>query len=226
MNTTAASERSRVRRIPARASYDREVVDRILDEGLVAHVGVVTDEQPFVIPMVYARQGDQLLLHGAPASRLLKQGSAGTPMCATVTLLDGLVLARSAFHHSLNYRSVVVLGRAHLVVDEATKLAALTAFLEHIAPGRSRESRPPNAKELAGTTVIALPIEEVSAKSRSGDPVEDEEDLALPHWAGQLPLTMVAGTAIPDQRHAPLGAPPVWMAGYDRGRSRGKNPRT
>jgi uncharacterized protein len=210
------SPRSRVRRVPSRASYDQAVVHAILDEGFVAHVGFVgNDGHPFVIPMVYARIGEALYLHGAPASRLLKLGSAPARLCATVTLLDGLVLARSAFHHSMNYRSVVVLGEARTVSDSAEKAAALAALLEHVAAGRSATARPPNAKELAATAVVALPLAEVSAKLRSGGPIDDEEDLALPYWAGHVPLQLVAGAPVADAAHAPLGALPASLARYD-----------
>ena len=215
-NLIPATPRSRVRRVPSRASYDRDFIYRILDEGLVAHVGLVSDDQPYVIPMVYARAGDQLLLHGAAASRLLKQGAAATPMCATVTILDGLVLARSAFHHSMNYRSVVVLGQARAIEEPAAKLAALAAFLEHVAPGRSQQTRPPNPKELNATTVLALPLEEISAKSRSGGPLDDDDDLALPFWAGHLPLRLTPGTPLADQRHTPQADLPASLRGYDR----------
>jgi nitroimidazol reductase NimA-like FMN-containing flavoprotein (pyridoxamine 5'-phosphate oxidase superfamily) len=196
-----------VRRVPSRASYDRAFIHQILDEGLVAHVGFATPEdgQPYVIPMVYARLGDDLLLHGAAASRLLKAGAAGVPMCATVTLVDGLVLARSAFHHSMNYRSVVVLGQARAVTEIAAKQVALAAFVDHVSPGRSQRARPPNPKELAATTVLALAIDEVSAKSRSGGPIDDDEDLAWPIWAGHLPLQLRADPPVPDQRHPPQG---------------------
>jgi nitroimidazol reductase NimA-like FMN-containing flavoprotein (pyridoxamine 5'-phosphate oxidase superfamily) len=200
--------RSQVRRVPRRASYDRAFIHQILDEGLIAHVGFAVpaeggDHQPYVIPMVYARQGDDLLLHGAAASRLLKAGAAGVPLCATVTLIDGLVLARSAFHHSMNYRSVVVLGQARAIVETAAKQIALAAFVDHVAPGRSQRARPPNPKVVAAPTVLALAIDEVSAKSRSGGPLDDEEDLAWPIWAGHLPLQLRPGVPMPDQSHPP-----------------------
>lgn len=189
--------RTTLHRKPARGSYDRDVVHRILDDGLVAHVGFAVDGQPYVIPMVYGRLGDQLVLHGAAASRMLKHGSQGVPLCATVTIVDGLVLARSWMHHSMNYRSVVVLGTAHEIVEHDAKLAALRAVLEHALPGRGQESRWPTDKELAATRVIALPIEEASAKQRSGGPLpEDEEDGGPPCWAGELPIRIGYGVPI------------------------------
>lgn len=189
--------RTTLHRKPARGSYDRAVVHRILDEGLVAHVGFTIDDQPYVIPMVYGRLGDQLVLHGAAASRMLKHGSGGVPLCATVTIVDGLVLARSWMHHSMNYRSVVVLGTAHEIIDRDEKLAALRVVLEHALPGRAEETRWPTDKELAATRVIALPIEEASAKQRSGGPLpEDEEEHGRPCWAGELPIRLGYGVPI------------------------------
>lgn len=189
--------RTTIHRKPARGSYDRDVVHRILDQGLVAHVGFVVDHQPYVIPMVYGRHGDQLVLHGAVASRMLKHGGQGVPLSATVTIVDGLVLARSWMHHSMNYRSVVVLGTAHEIVERDAKLAALRVVIEHALPGRADEARGPNEKELAATRVIALPIEEASAKQRSGGPLEDdEEDLGRPCWAGELPIRLAYGMPI------------------------------
>lgn len=189
--------RTKIHRKPARGSYDRAVVHGILDAGLVAHVGFAVDGQPYVIPMVYGRLGDELVLHGAAASRMLKQGSHGLPLCATVTIVDGLVLARSWMHHSMNYRSVVVLGTAYEIVEREAKLAALQAVLEHALPGRGEETRWPNAKELAATRVIALPIEEASAKQRSGGPLpEEEDDPGLRCWAGELPIRTGYGLPI------------------------------
>ncbi|HEX6421691.1 MAG TPA: pyridoxamine 5'-phosphate oxidase family protein [Acidimicrobiales bacterium] len=201
------SARTAVRRLPERASYDRSEVDAILDEGLVAHVGIATDEGPVVIPMLYARDGDRLLLHGSPASRLLRSGKRGTDMCVTVTLVDGLVLARSAFHHSMNYRSVVVLGRAVPVDDPVERRTALDRLVEHIVPGRTADAREPNDRELRGTLVLALPLDECSAKVRTGGPVDEDEDMDLPVWAGVVPLATVPGTPVPagDLR----GDPPV-----------------
>jgi nitroimidazol reductase NimA-like FMN-containing flavoprotein (pyridoxamine 5'-phosphate oxidase superfamily) len=189
--------RTTIHRKPARGSYDRAVVHGILDAGLVAHVGFVVDAQPYVIPMVYGRLGDELVLHGAAASRMLKHGSQGVPLCATVTIVDGLVLARSWMHHSMNYRSVVVLGTAHEIVERDAKLTALRAVLEHALPGRGQETRWPNDKELAATRVIALPIEEASAKQRSGGPLpEEEDDRDLRCWAGELPIRLGYGLPI------------------------------
>lgn len=198
----APTPRTRVRRIPDRGSYDPQVVRRILDEGLVAHVGFVHEGAPFVIPMGYARDGDRLLLHGSAASRLLRRLAAGAEACATVTLLDALVLARSAFHHSMNYRSVVVLGRAEAVEEEAEKRRCLEVLLERLVPGRRDHARPTDRRELAATLVVALSLDEASAKARSGPPADDEEDLGLPHWAGLIPVSTVYGPpeAAPDLR--------------------------
>ncbi|HUS29082.1 MAG TPA: pyridoxamine 5'-phosphate oxidase family protein [Kofleriaceae bacterium] len=208
METKPNSPRATIRRKPQRGSYDRAVVHRILDEGLVAHVGFAVDGMPYVIPMVYGRLGDELILHGAVASRMLKQGSTSVPMCATVTLIDGLVLARSWFHHSMNYRSVVVFGTSREITDRDEKLAALTVVVDHATPGRSRESRWPDDKELAATRVIALPIEEASAKQRIGGPLPDEgDDAALPHWAGEIPLALRATTPVADPSCAGVELP-------------------
>jgi nitroimidazol reductase NimA-like FMN-containing flavoprotein (pyridoxamine 5'-phosphate oxidase superfamily) len=212
--TITPTDRSRIRRVPARASYDRAVVEQILDQGVVAHVGLAVEGQPYVMPMVYARRDRELYLHGAAASRLLKAGAQGVPLCATVTLVDGLVFARSAFHHSMNFRSVVVLGRARAVLAPDEKCAALAAFLEHVARGRAAACRPPSAKELAATTVLALPLDEVSAKVRAGGPRDDDEDLALPFWAGHVPLQLVAGAPVPDASSPPLApVPPAFVSG-------------
>jgi nitroimidazol reductase NimA-like FMN-containing flavoprotein (pyridoxamine 5'-phosphate oxidase superfamily) len=203
-----ASSRSTVRRKAQRASYDPEVVFAILDAGLVAHVAFVHDDHPFVIPMVYARKDRELMLHGAAASRMLEVGAGGAPLSACVTLIDGLVYGHSAFHHSMNYRSVVVLGRAREVVAEPEKRAFLAALVERSSPGRSRLVRPPSNKELAATRVLALPIEEASAKIRTGGPLIDAEDLAVPVWTGQLPLALRAMSHIPtpdDERSEVLG---------------------
>jgi uncharacterized protein len=218
MNTLSKTPLSTVHRVPQRASYDRAVVDAILDEGLVCHVGLVADGQPFVLPMAYARRGRELLLHGAQASRLLKGGAAGTPLCVTVTLLDGLVLARSAFHHSLNYRSVVILGAARELTDAAEKDAAMTALVEHVLAGRAAAARPPSARELGATRVLSLPIEQASAKLRSGGPLDDAEDGAWPCWAGHVPLTLVARAPVPTTAGAAMGAAPAAIAQYTRAR--------
>ena len=218
--TITPTGRSTIRRLPKRGHYERATVHAILDEGFVCHVGFVHEGQPFVIPTAYARVDDVLYLHGARASRMLKALGAGGEVCVTVTLVDGLVLARSAFHHSINYRSVVVFGRAREVTDEAEKRAALRAFTEHVAPGRWAEVREPNESELAATAVIALPLEEASAKVRVGPPVDDEEDYALKVWAGELPLRMTTSEPVADPR-LPAGIePPPHVREYDRARKR------
>lgn len=198
----APSSRTRVRRMPARADYDRQAIDAILDEALVAHVGFVVEGQPYVIPTLHARVGDNVYLHGSSASRTIRALAAGAPVCLTVTLLDGLVLARSAVHHSVNYRSVVVFGQAAAIVGESERMAAIEAFTERLVPGRWSEVRPPTAKELRAIQVFALPLTEVSAKARMGPPADDEEDYALDTWAGVIPLDTVSGTPIPDSRLA------------------------
>lgn len=188
--------RTRVHRIPSRASYDRAGCYAILDEALVCHVGFVFDAVPYVIPTAYARTGDHLYIHGAAASRMLKALASGIDVCVTVTLLDGLVLARSAFHHSMNYRSAVILGVATLVNDHDEKRRALDAFVERMRPGRSREVRAPNAKELAATSVLRLAIEEASVKTRAGGPLDDPEDMTLRCWAGHIPLRLVRSEGV------------------------------
>jgi len=210
-----ASQRSTVRRLAKRASYDPELVFSILDAGLVAHVAFVHDGHPFVIPMAYARKDRELMLHGAAASRMLEVGADGAALSACVTLLDGLVYARSAFHHSVNYRSVVVLGRAREVIAEAEKRAFLHALVERFAPGRSQQVRTPSAKELNATRVLALPIDEASAKVRVGGPVDDAEDMAVPVWTGQLPVGLRAMSHIPTPDDAPRFALPARPRGID-----------
>jgi uncharacterized protein len=201
--TTLQTPRTTVRRLPARAAYDAATVNAILDEALLCHLSFVVDGHPFGLPTIHARVGEVLYVHGSAASRMLRTAAGGAPVCVTATLLDGLVLARSAFHHSMNYRSVVVLGRASLVEDLDEKRAALEAVVEHVAPGRSVEVRPPTPLELKGTSVLRLPIEEASAKVRTGPPVDDEEDYALPVWAGVLPLSLRPGAPVADPRLAP-----------------------
>lgn len=193
------TERTQLRRLPKRGVFDRETIYKILDEGFVCHVGFTIGGKTFVIPTGYARVGDRLLIHGSSASRMLRAMSDGSEVCATVTLIDGLVLARSAFHHSVNYRSVVVFGAAALV-SEDEKIEALRAFTEHIVPGRWQEVRPPNKSELAATAVLSLPIQEASAKVRTGDPVDAEEDYALDVWAGVIPLKLRADAPKNDAR--------------------------
>lgn len=205
---TSPTDRTRVVRMPQRGVYDQETVHRILDEGLVCHLGYTLDGQPFVIPTMYAREGDQLYIHGSAASRTLRQVGAGIPVCVTVTLTDGLVLARSVFNHSMNYRSVVALGVASLVESPAEKLEALRGFTEKLLPGRWGETRPPTEQELKATSVLRLPLSEVSAKVRSGPPKDDEADYALPVWAGVIPLRLVAEAPIRDERCDPSLTPP------------------
>ena len=183
--------RSRVRRLPERGAYDRATIDAILDEAMICHVGFVEDGQPYVIPTIHARDGDQLYLHGSSASRTLRELAGGIPMCVTVTILDGLVLARSAFHHSMNYRSVVVLGTAVEVEDRSEQLHAMETISEHVAPGRWAEARQPDDREIRQTKILRIALDEASAKMRSGGPKDDEEDLALPVWAGVLPFRLV-----------------------------------
>jgi len=210
------TERTQVRRLPKRGAYDRETVFKILDEAFVCHVGFVVDGQPYVIPTNFGRVGETLYLHGSAASRMLRTLSQGIPVCVTATLIDGLVLARSAFHHSVNYRSVVALGTARLVDDPAEKREALRLFTEHIMKGRWDQIRRPTEQEMKGTTVLALPLKEVSAKVRTGGPVDDEEDYALPIWAGVLPLPVTPATPIPDARLKAGIAVPENVAKYSR----------
>jgi uncharacterized protein len=221
MSDLAPTPRTTLRRLPARGHFDRATVNAILDEALVCHVGFVTEGQPFVIPTIHARVEDRVYVHGSAASRMLKTLQGGLPVCLTATLVDGLVLARSAFHHSMNYRSVVVLGEAHLVAGEAEKWDALKAIVEHVAPGRWAEVREPNAKEMAGTLVLRLPVDEASAKVRTGPPIDDEEDYALACWAGVLPLALVPGAPVPDPRLPAGRAVSPAVAGYARPGVRG-----
>ncbi|HEY4898023.1 MAG TPA: pyridoxamine 5'-phosphate oxidase family protein [Solirubrobacteraceae bacterium] len=209
-----ASERVRLKRKRERGSYDRAVIDAILDEGLIAHVGITgADGHPLVIPTLHARAGDVVYLHGSVASRTL---ASSAPMCLTVSLIDGLVLARSAMHHSANYRSAMVLGTARVLEQADEKRAALRAIVEHIVPGRSGDARGPTEKELRATAVLALPIEEASAKVRSCGPLDDEEDYALEAWAGVIPLASVAGVAEADTRLR-AGIPlPEYVSAYRR----------
>jgi hypothetical protein len=210
--------RTRVVREAERAVYDREAAYRILDEGFLCHVGFVADGQPFVIPTSYGRVGSNLYIHGSAASRMLRQMKEGVAVCVTVTLLDGLVLARSVFNHSMNYRSVVILGKAMLVDDPKEKIEALFALSQHILPGRWDDSRQPNERELKATSVLRLRIEEFSAKVRVGPPIDDEEDYAFPTWAGVVPLEMVAGTPMNDGRLLPGQEVPEYARGYTRKR--------
>ena len=216
MSDFTPTERTQVRRLPKRGKYDAETVHKILDEAFVCHVGFVVDGQPFVIPTNFGRVGDTVYLHGSAASRMLRTLSEGIPVCVTVTLVDGLVLARSAFHHSVNYRSVVILGTAKLVDDPTEKMEALRLFTEHIMKGRWDEIRWPTEQEMKGTTVLALKLEEVSAKVRVGGPVDDEEDYSLPVWAGVLPLAQIPRAPVPDER-LKAGTPvPAYISNYSR----------
>ncbi len=196
---TTLTDRTKVKRLPARGAYDRETIYAILDEAFICHVGFVSDGQPYVIPTGFARIGDDLYIHGSSASRMLRDLSQGIEVCVTVTLIDGLVLARSAFHHSINYRSVVVLGRAELVEDSDEKNRALEAFTEHVIPGRWPEIRWPSELELKATSVLKLPIEEASAKIRTGGPKDDLEDYAMDIWAGVLPLRLEKSDPVSDE---------------------------
>ena len=207
-------ERTRVRRLPERGRYDRTTIDAILDEALVCHVGFVADGQPFVVPTGYARVGQTVVLHVSSGSRLGLRPEMD--VCVTVTLLDGLVLARSAFHHSMNYRSVMAIGRTRRVTDPGEKEAALRALVEHIVPGRSDEVRGGDRRELAATAVLALPLVEVSAKVRTGPPKDDEPDYALPIWAGVLPLALTPGDPAPDPLLDPSVPTPSHVASWSR----------
>lgn len=198
--TFPETDRTKLKRLPKRGHFDRETVYGILDEGFICHVGFAPGGQPVVIPTGYARADDKLYIHGSQASRMLKTLSGGVDACVTVTIIDGLVLARSAFHHSMNYRSVVIFGRATLIEDREEKNAALLALSEHIIRGRWNDVREPTEQELRATTVLSLPLEEASAKIRTGPPLDDEEDYALPIWAGVVPLKLEAGEPIPDPR--------------------------
>ncbi|HEY9804517.1 MAG TPA: pyridoxamine 5'-phosphate oxidase family protein [Leptolyngbyaceae cyanobacterium] len=213
---TAPSPRTTVKRAPKRANYETETIYQILDEGLVCHIGFVAEGQPFVIPTAYGRVEDTLYIHGSPASRMLRTLQQGIDVCVSVTLIDGLVLGRSAFHHSMNYRSVVVFGKASLVEDAEEKLAALKAFTEHVILGRWEEVRSPSRNELAQTIVLSLPLTEASAKIRTGDPIDDEADYQIPVWAGQIPLKLTATTPINDSRLDPQIKVPAYLSNYTR----------
>jgi uncharacterized protein len=212
-----ASDRVRLRRKRERGSYERETIDAILDEGLIAHLGIVEDGQPIVIPTLHARDGDVVYCHGSSASRTLRALAGGAPACLTVSLLDGLVLARAAMHHSANYRSAMLLGSARLVEDPAERMRGFETIVERIVPGRWAEVRPPSEKEITATTLLALPIDEASAKLRTGPPLDDEEDYALPAWAGVIPLSLCAGEPQPDPRLGEGMAVPAHVSGYRRG---------
>jgi len=210
------TDRTRIVREPQRAVYDREEIYKILDEGMVCHVGFAVEGQPYVIPTLYGRVGDAIYFHGSAASRMLRGLSGGAGVCLTVTLTDGIVVARSIFNHSMNYRSVVVLGKATLVDEPGEKLEALRAFSEKILPGRWGDARKPNAQELKATSILRLPLTEVSAKVRSGPPMDDAPDLPLPIWAGVIPLRMVAEAPIRDASCSPEIPVPDYVAHYRR----------
>jgi nitroimidazol reductase NimA-like FMN-containing flavoprotein (pyridoxamine 5'-phosphate oxidase superfamily) len=212
--TYRPTTRTSLRRLPERGHYDRGTVHSILDEGFICHVGFVVDGQPYALPTGYSRVGETLYLHGSSGSRLGLR--PGLDVCVTVTLLDGIVLARSVFHHSFQYRSVMVLGRTRLVTDPAEKDAALGALVEHFMPGRSADARPGSRRELAATAVLAVPLEEVSAKVRTGDPKDEEDDYGLPVWAGILPLTLTPGEPVPDSRLDPMIAVPPYVREWRR----------
>jgi uncharacterized protein len=225
MSEFTPTPRTQVRRLPDRGRYDSETIYRILDEGFLCHVGFVVDGQPFVIPTGYARVGDSIYLHGSAASRMLRTLAGGVQVCVTVTLVDGLVLARSAFHHSMNYRSVVILGTAHSVEEPAEKVRALAAFTNHIVPGRWDAVRPVRDSEVKATSVLKLSLQEVSAKIRTGPPKDEPEDYLLPIWAGVLPLTLKAGDAIADANLPDGTKVPEILKNYSRAAAaNGKQP--
>jgi nitroimidazol reductase NimA-like FMN-containing flavoprotein (pyridoxamine 5'-phosphate oxidase superfamily) len=210
----AQTDRTTVRRQSQRASYERELVDAVIDEALSCHVGFAVEGRPWVIPTIHARVDDVLYLHGAAANHMLRSLTGGIEACVTITLVDGLVLARSAFHHSMNYRSVMVFGRLTAVDDTEEKRSALHALVEHVVPGRMTEARPPSDAELRKTLVLSLPIDEASAKVRTGGPIDDPEDLSLPIWAGQLPLVSTYG--LPITEADTTATVPAYVTGYRR----------
>jgi nitroimidazol reductase NimA-like FMN-containing flavoprotein (pyridoxamine 5'-phosphate oxidase superfamily) len=210
--------RTTLKRLPKRGSLERDTIYQILDDGLVCHVGFTLDEQPYVIPTAYARDGDRLLIHGSAASRMLRTLAGEVSVCVTVTLLDGLVLARSAFHHSMNYRSVVIFGKAKVVSNEQEKLEALRAFTEHVLPGRWKDVRGPSENELKQTLVLSLDIEEASAKIREGGPLDDEADYDLDVWAGVIPLRLTPGAPVDDAKLKEGMEVPQYASVYKRGR--------
>jgi uncharacterized protein len=216
MEELTKTARTTLKRLPQRGAFDRESINQILDEGFICHVGFAIDGEPYVIPTGYARAGDRLFIHGSQASRMLRTLGQGIDVCLTVTLIDGLVLARSAFHHSMNYRSVVVFGRATLIDEREEKLAALRALSDHMIPGRWDDVREPSERELELTTVLSLPLDEASAKVRTGPPLDDEEDYELPVWAGVIPLRLVADGPVPDPRLPAKIEPPPYALDYAR----------
>ena len=218
MTQFTKTAKNRIKRYPQRGHYDHETIYRILDESLICHVGFVENGQPYVIPTNFARVEDHVVLHGAIASRLLKHVESGHPICVEVTIVDGLVLARSIFHHSVNYRSVVLFGKGHLIEEEQEKLTALQAIAEHLIPGRWQEARRPNRKELNATRVVSIKIDEASAKVRMGPPIDEQEDYALPVWAGVLPLQELPLSPIRDELQSQDVPLPEYIAGYSRTR--------
>lgn len=212
----SVTEKNKIKRIPKRGVYERDTINKILDEAFICHVGFAVENQPFVIPTSFARIDDNLVIHGSAASRMMRSLSKEIDVCVTVTLIDGLVLARSAFHHSMNYRSVVVFGKAKIIEDEKEKYDALKAFTEHTVPNRWSEIRPPTKNELKGTTVLLLPINEASAKIRTGNPVDDEEDYDLDVWAGVIPLNLTTAAPIDDDRLKSGIAVPQNVLNYSR----------
>lgn len=216
MSDYEVTPRTKIKRLPKRAVYERQQIYDILDEALLCHVGFVQGNQPYVIPTIHARIGDTLFVHGSAASRMLRSLEKGTSACITVTLLDGLVLARSTFHHSMNYRSAVILGTLKLVSNEETKREILDGIVEHVIPGRSAEARGPNEQELKATSVLSMEIEEASAKIRTGPPGDEEEDYSLPVWAGVIPLSLQPGSAEPDNRLVEGVLEPGYVADYHR----------
>jgi len=212
----APTPRTKIRRHPERGTYEAETVRSILDEGLICHLGFVVDGTPYVMPTMYARHGDVVYVHGSPASRMLRTAAGPADVCLTVTLLDGLVLARSVFSHSMNYRSVVVLGRAEVVDDPAEQLLASEALVEHVCRGRWADARHPSARELATTLILRLPLDEASAKARTGGPKDAEADLDLPVWAGHLPLAVRPLAPVADERTGSETPPPAYATGYSR----------
>jgi nitroimidazol reductase NimA-like FMN-containing flavoprotein (pyridoxamine 5'-phosphate oxidase superfamily) len=214
MSEHPPSKRATVTRQPRRGAYDRPTIDAILDQGLICHVGFSIDGETFVIPTIHVRVGDQVYLHGSRASRMMQALAGGADICLAVTIVDGLVLARSAFHHSMNYRSVVLFGKASIVEDDADKVAALRSLTEHLIPGRWADVRGPSEQELRQTMVLALPIQEASAKLRSGPPKDDDVDYSLPFWAGVIPLRLAADEAICDPKLRPNIKPPSYAVNY------------
>jgi nitroimidazol reductase NimA-like FMN-containing flavoprotein (pyridoxamine 5'-phosphate oxidase superfamily) len=206
------TQHTTVKRHPERGAYDRETIDAILDEALICHLGFVADDRPFVIPTIHARDGDMLYIHGSPGSRMLRAAKNGVDICVTVTILDGLVLARSVYNHSMNYRSAVVLGRACELTDRDEKLRAMQRVVEHVLPGRWDDARQPNDGEIKGTMILALPLDQASAKIRTGPPTDDDGDLDLPVWAGVIPLAIQPSDPVPAE--GVEGAVPRYAATY------------